>query len=43
MATKKNASRRTNSSTGRAKPVVPKSGVTRDRRRRYGCGGKMKK
>lgn len=28
--------------TGRAKPMVPKAGVTRTHRR-YGCGGKLKK
>ena len=28
--------------TGRAKPLVPKAGVTRTHRR-YGCGGKLKK
>jgi hypothetical protein len=29
-------------STGRAKPLVPKAGVTRTHRR-YKCGGKLKK
>ena len=28
--------------TGRAKPVAAKAGVTRNPKRRYGCGGKMK-
>ena len=28
--------------TRRAKPVVPKAGVTKNKRR-YGCGGKMSK
>jgi len=28
--------------TGRAKPLVPKAGVTRTHRR-YSCGGKLKK
>lgn len=28
--------------TGRAKPLVPKAGVTKSKRR-YGCGGKLKK
>lgn len=28
--------------TGRAKPMTPKSGVTKTHRR-YGCGGKLKK
>lgn len=27
---------------GRAKPMTPKSGVTK-KARRYGCGGKLKK
>ena len=29
--------------TGRPKPMTPKAGVTRDPKRRYGCGGKIKK
>lgn len=29
--------------TGRPKPVTGKAGVTRDGKRRYGCGGKLKK
>lgn len=29
--------------TGRAKPMTAKAGVTKDRSRRYGCGGKLKK
>lgn len=33
----------TNKSTGRPKPLTPKAGVTRDGKRRYGCGGKIKK
>lgn len=33
MATKK---------SGRAKPLTPKISVTRDGKRRYSCGGKMK-
>ena len=28
--------------TGRAKPVIPKAGFTKTKRR-YGCGGKMSK
>lgn len=28
--------------TGRAKPMSPKAGVTKNRRR-YSCGGKLKK
>lgn len=34
MATKK---------TGRPKPMTAKAGITRDGKRRYACGGKMKK
>ena len=30
-------------STGRAKPMTAKAGVTKNRKRRYGCGGKVKK
>lgn len=37
MATKKS-----NKATGRPKPVTAKAGVTRDGKRRYSCGGKMK-
>ena len=29
--------------TGRAKPLTPKAGVTKNGKRRYGCGGKMSK
>ena len=29
--------------TARPKPLTPKSGVTKDGRRRYGEGGKIKK
>lgn len=28
---------------GKAKPMTPKAGVTKDPKRRYGCGGKIKK
>ena len=28
---------------GRAKPMSPKAGVTKQRKRKYGCGGKLKK
>ena len=28
---------------GRAKPMSPKAGVTKQRKRRYGCGGKLSK
>lgn len=34
MATKK---------TGRAKPMTSKASVTKDPKRRYACGGKMKR
>lgn len=29
--------------TGRAKPMVRKAGVTKNRKRIYKCGGKLKK
>lgn len=29
--------------TGRAKPMVNKTAVTKNAQRRYGCGGKIKK
>lgn len=28
---------------GKAKPMTPKAGVTKNPKRRYGCGGKLKK
>lgn len=28
---------------GRPKPMAPKAGVTKQRKRRYGCGGKLSK
>ena len=34
MATKK---------IGRPKPLTPKAGVTKNGKRKYGCGGKVKK
>lgn len=36
---------KTNSSksTGRPKPMTAKVSVTRDSKRKYGCGGKIKK
>lgn len=34
MATKK---------TGRPKPATPKAGITKSGKRRYGCGGNIKK
>lgn len=51
--TKKNTSSNTNSNnskgvkpnpsdTGRALPMIPKAGVTRDRTRRYAKGGRLK-
>ena len=30
-------------STGRKKPSTPKAGIIRNRARRYGCGGNLKK
>lgn len=39
MANKKKASK----PTGRPKPLAAKAGVSRDPKRRYGCGGKMRK
>ena len=36
MATNKSGSRR-------PKPAIPKTGVTRNGKRRYGCGGKVGK
>lgn len=40
MATKKTSTKKT---TGRAKPLVAKAGVTMNGKRRYSCGGKIKK
>jgi hypothetical protein len=40
MANKSKAKKTT--STGRAKPVVAKAGFTKNPKRRYGCGGKLK-
>ena len=42
MKTRKNK-KAAGGSIGRAKPLTPKSGVTRDGKRRYGCGGKIRK
>ncbi len=43
MATSKRGNKKSSGgSTGRAKPVTPKAGITRSGRRRYGCGGKLK-
>ena len=39
MATKK-GNRKT--SGGRVRANIPKAGVTKNRARRYGCGGKLK-
>lgn len=36
------AKTQTSKKTGRAKPVVPKAGYTKTKRR-YACGGKLKK
>lgn len=30
-------------SSARPKPLTPKAGITRSGKRRYGCGGKIKK
>lgn len=30
-------------STGRTKPLAAKAGVTKNRKRRYGCGGALSK
>lgn len=30
-------------SSGRAKPLAAKAGVTKNRKRRYGCGGALSK
>ena len=32
----------TKSTTSRAKPLTSKAGVTKNGKRRYGCGGKLK-
>lgn len=37
----RNTSTKTNSSR-RPKPLVAKAGITRNRNRRYACGGKLK-
>ena len=29
--------------TSRPKPLTPKAGITKNGKRRYGCGGKIKK
>lgn len=34
---------KTSKKTGRPKPMTGKAGVTRDPKRKYGCGGKLKK
>lgn len=39
---KKTISKKASGSTGRPKPVVAKAGVTRNSKRKYGCGGKLK-
>ena len=41
MSTKRKSS--SSDRSRRQKPMVPKSGLTRDGKRRYGCGGKLKK
>ena len=43
MATKKKVSKKAmGGSTGRAKPLTSKISSTKDGKRRYGCGGKLK-
>ena len=42
MATKVNE-KAAGGSIGRAKPLTPKAGVTKSGKRRYDCGGKIKK
>lgn len=39
--TTNNATIKSKPKTGRAKPLVPKAGITKTKRR-YGCGGKLK-
>ena len=36
------AVKKSGKATGRPKPMTAKAGVTRDGKRRYSCGGKMK-
>ena len=38
----KKTGNQSNKPTGRPKPLTSKSGVTRNGKRRYGCGGKLK-
>jgi hypothetical protein len=40
---KRNNKKSYGGSTGRAKPMANKMSVTKSGKRRYGCGGKMKK
>lgn len=35
--------KQTSRSTGRPKPLTPKAGITKNGKRRYGNGGKIKK
>lgn len=42
MATKKSGGAKSGARIGRAKPTMSKAGVTANRNRRYGCGGKLK-
>lgn len=37
------ANKKGSATTGRRKPLVPKAGVTKNGKRRYSCGGKIKK
>lgn len=43
MAKQKAKTRIKKSGNGRAKPLVAKATLTRDKSRRYNCGGKLKK
>lgn len=40
---KKTSKKSSGGSIGRVKPLTPKAGVTKSGKRRYGCGGKVKK
>lgn len=42
MATKKTTAKKKSPSRRRPEPLVAKAGVTKDGKRRYGCGGKLK-
>lgn len=42
MATKKTTAKKKPSQKGRPAPLVAKAGITKEGKRRYGCGGKLK-